>query len=75
MATDHYRSAGTSISPRSRRRSSPRPASPRPRTPLEELGDVSASAAHAAAALEKGGPAADLLARLLVDTRFACARR
>jgi hypothetical protein len=41
------------------------------RTQLEELGDAfRARAAHATAALEKGGTGADLLARLLVDTRF-----
>jgi hypothetical protein len=41
------------------------------RVPLEELGALFRErAVHAAAALQQGGPAADLFARLLVDTRF-----
>src|SRR4029079_6755539 len=73
MATEHYRTSGyfelaaiakTEKIPATR-------AQEAPRTPLEELGDAfRARTAHASAALEKGGPAADLLARLLVDTRF-----
>lgn len=73
MATDHYRSAGyfdlASIAEKEKLAKTG--VADAPRTPLEELGDVFRErAAHAAAALEKGGPGADLLARLLVDTRF-----
>lgn len=73
MSTEHYRSAGyfdlSAIAEKEKRPETG--VADAPRTPLEALGDAFRErSAHAAAALEKGGPAADLLARLLVDTRF-----
>ena len=73
MSTDHYRSAGyfelSAIAEKEKRAETGVPDAPR--TPLEALGAAFRErSAHAAAALEKGGPAADLLARLLVDTGF-----
>ena len=73
LATDHYRSSGyfelVAIAEREERPATG--SSEASRTPLEQLGDAFRQrSAHAAAALEKGGVQADLLARLLVDTRF-----
>jgi hypothetical protein len=73
MATEHYKASGyfdlLLIAKREKLPSTGTQEAAR--TPLEELGDAfRARATHASAALEKGGPAADLLARLLVDTRF-----
>jgi hypothetical protein len=73
MATEHYKSSGyfDLVAIAKTEKVPTTGAQDASRTQLEELGDVfRARAAHASAALEKRGPGADLLARLLVDTRF-----